>query len=132
MRSLAALLESGYASLMRSILRPIRAVLFALATIALAPAAAHAQDPCRRVSYAGSDFSVCTFDLRRYRIETFLRAPDGEPYGALDKLVRASEGAKLVAAMNAGMYQPDLSPAGLYVEKGRLVKPANTARGKGN
>jgi uncharacterized protein YigE (DUF2233 family) len=117
---------------MRSISRRLRAAALAALAVILAPAIAAAQEPCRKLSYAGSDFSVCTFDLRRYRIETFLRAPDGEPYGSLDKLVRASEGAKLVAAMNAGMYQPDLSPAGLYVERGRLVKPANTAAGKGN
>jgi uncharacterized protein YigE (DUF2233 family) len=106
--------------------------LAALAFLALASTGVAAQEPCRKVAFAGSEFSVCTFDLRRYRIDTVLRAPDGQPYGSLDKFTRAAEGPALAAAMNAGMYQPDLTPAGLYVEKGRMLKPANTAGGHGN
>jgi uncharacterized protein YigE (DUF2233 family) len=109
-----------------------RLAALALVALMLAPSGARAQEPCRNVTFADSEFSVCSFDLRRYRIDTVLRAPDGQPYGSLDKLTRAPEGAALVAAMNAGMYQPDLSPAGLYVEKGRMLKPANTAGGHGN
>jgi uncharacterized protein YigE (DUF2233 family) len=38
----------------------------------------------------------------------------------------------LVFAMNAGMYRPDLSPAGLYIEDGETLRPANAADGPGN
>lgn len=109
-----------------------RLAALALVALALAPSGARAQEPCRKVTFSGSEFAVCSFDLRRYRIDTVLRGPDGQPYGSLDKFTRAAEGPALVAAMNAGMYQPDLSPAGLYVEKGRMLKPAKTAGGHGN
>ncbi len=117
---------------MRTIVLLRRLAAFLLLVVAVAPSGARAQEPCRTVPFEGAEYAVCTFDLRRYRIDTVLRAPDGQPYGSLDKFTRAAEGAALVAAMNAGMYQPDLSPAGLYVEKGRMLKPANTAGGHGN
>jgi len=34
--------------------------------------------------------------------------------------------------MNAGMYEADLSPVGLYIENGKTLKRANTANGPGN
>ena len=132
LRWLAAAAKSGYSEEMRPILLLRRLAAFLLLVVALAPAGALAQEPCRTVPFGGAEYAVCTFDLRRYRVDTVLRAPDGQPYGSLDKFTRAAEGAALVAAMNAGMYQPDLSPAGLYVEKGRMLKPANTAGGHGN
>ena len=119
---------------MRIVARLVRLALaaFCVAVAFSEPRPAAAQEPCRRLVHDGAEYSVCSFDLRRYRIETFLRGPDGQPYGSLDKLARAPEGARLVAAMNAGMYHSDLTPAGLYVEQGRVVKPANTASGRGN
>ncbi len=34
--------------------------------------------------------------------------------------------------MNAGMYDPDLAPVGLYIERGRELVPLNTRSGRGN
>jgi uncharacterized protein YigE (DUF2233 family) len=34
--------------------------------------------------------------------------------------------------MNAGMYREDFSPVGLYVEKGKKLRPLNLASGSGN
>jgi uncharacterized protein YigE (DUF2233 family) len=34
--------------------------------------------------------------------------------------------------MNAGMYEEDLSPVGLYVEDGQTLTPANRRAGAGN
>ena len=41
-------------------------------------------------------------------------------------------GRNLVFAMNAGMYQPDLSPVGLFVAAGQELAPLNAANGSGN
>jgi uncharacterized protein YigE (DUF2233 family) len=38
----------------------------------------------------------------------------------------------LLFAMNAGMYHDDRSPVGLFVDNGRVVKPAVTGGGWGN
>lgn len=34
--------------------------------------------------------------------------------------------------MNGGMYRPDHSPQGLYIEKGAILKSIDTSSGKGN
>lgn len=38
----------------------------------------------------------------------------------------------LLFAMNAGMYQKDYSPVGLYIEDSKVIKKVNTSSGKGN
>lgn len=117
---------------------PFRAAgLFALFWIALAfaPDRARAQaEPCRPLSYEGNDYVVCEIDVRRYRLRTAWRGPDGGPLGSLDRLALAARPAegRLVFAMNGGMYHSDLSPVGLYVEDGQELKRANTAGGPGN
>jgi uncharacterized protein YigE (DUF2233 family) len=88
--------------------------------------------PCSPVSEGGATYTVCTIDLDRYEIRLFWRGPDGLPYGSFSRLAGTSEGRNLAMAMNAGMYDIDLSPVGLYVEGGRELKPANTAGGPGN
>ncbi|NNM74292.1 hypothetical protein HJG44_18190 [Enterovirga sp. DB1703] len=90
-----------------------------------------AEPVCRRVSHEGQGYSVCTADLRRHAVRLFWKAADGDPYGGFRRLVPEA-GPNLLAAMNAGMYDPALAPVGLYVESGRELKPVNTAGGEGN
>ena len=93
---------------------------------------ARAAEPvCRKLSYEGQGYAVCTADLRRQEVRLFWKAPDGDPYGGFRRLLPEA-GPNLVAAMNAGMYDPALAPVGLYVENGRELKAANTANGEGN
>lgn len=64
-------------------------------------------------------------DSRGLRL--FLRDKDGRNYGSLeavDAAVKAS-GRKMIFAMNAGMYEPDRSPTGLFVQDGRPVVALN-------
>jgi uncharacterized protein YigE (DUF2233 family) len=60
--------------------------------------------------------------------------PDGYPYEYLSSLPRAlgDNSRHLLFATNGGMYQPDNSPVGLYVEEGRELVRANTSAGPGN
>lgn len=120
--------------------RAARALRFlALFWIGLAPlgardrAQAQAQ-PCQPLAYQGSDYVVCEIDVRRYRLRTFWRGPDGAPVGSLDRLAQVANPAEgsLVFAMNGGMYHADLAPVGLYVENGQELVRANTANGPGN
>ena len=80
----------------------------------------------------GNGYVVCTVDLDRYDLHLFLRGPDGQPYGGFSRLTASPAGRGLAMAMNAGMYDPDMAPVGLYVEDGRQLKGANTAEGPGN
>jgi uncharacterized protein YigE (DUF2233 family) len=90
--------------------------------------------PCRPVNYEGNSYVVCQFDLRHYTPKLFWKQPNGQPYGSLQNIPR-KDGPKtgqLVFATNAGMYQADRTPLGLYVENGRELVRANIAAGAGN
>lgn len=90
--------------------------------------------PCRAVAFAEGSFTVCTFDLRQTDLRLHWKDSSGEAYGSLGAFVSAEQSSKppLVFAMNAGMYQADASPVGLYVEAGEQLRKANTANGPGN
>ncbi|WP_445503375.1 phosphodiester glycosidase family protein [Microvirga sp. G4-2] len=111
-------------------------ILFAiLVSVGLLTGRAAAQpegDPCRPVQFADSTFVVCTADLRQYEVRLFWRGPGGDVLGSFDRLKETPEGARVAFAMNAGMYDEDRSPVGLYVENGKQLKAANTRNGPGN
>lgn len=93
--------------------------------------AAPAPAPCRPVQAEGETYTVCTVDLRRDKVRLFWRGADGQPYSSLSTL-GDRQGPSLRFAMNAGMYDKDQAPVGLYVEEGRELKGVSTASGPGN
>jgi uncharacterized protein YigE (DUF2233 family) len=106
-----------------------------VAAFLLPPAVSRAEAQgslCRMVLHKGSEFAVCTIDLRRQQVRLFWRGADGQAFGSFSRLLDAPEGANLVFAMNGGMYGEDLAPVGLYIENGREMKQASTAGGPGN
>lgn len=98
--------------------------------LAVSPPAGHAL--CRPLTHEGAGYVLCEIDLRREELRLFWKAPDGQPYGSLARLAEAQTDPLLLAATNAGMYDPDQAPVGLYVENGRRLKAANTMDGEGN
>ncbi|WP_404811440.1 phosphodiester glycosidase family protein [Gemmobacter serpentinus] len=111
----------------------MRKLLAALAFLVM-PAMAVAQDaPCRQTEFDGVAFTLCEVtagqDLRLFHSDASGRLLGS--FGAVDRQLQ-TEGKALAFAMNAGMYHPDRSPVGLYVEQGReahgIVLPAS----KGN
>lgn len=99
----------------------------------ISPAAA-GKGPCEDLAEAGANYTVCTFDTREASIRLFLRDDKGEIYGAFSPLIAAlaQRGETLAFAMNAGMYDEDHVPIGLYIEAGKLQTSANTRSGSGN
>jgi uncharacterized protein YigE (DUF2233 family) len=93
---------------------------------------ASAASPCIRQTYREASYVVCTVDLRAYLVRLFWKDPQQQPYAGFDHLPRRIEDGPIVFAMNAGMYEEDLSPVGLYVEDGRTLRPANLRNGSGN
>jgi uncharacterized protein YigE (DUF2233 family) len=113
----------------------IRVGLLPLLAILLAvPALAAPRSPCQDMEDDGASYTVCAFDARRDQIRLFLADEKGEVYGSFSSLetALARKGEKLAFAMNAGMYDQDRFPVGLYVEDGRTGKRANTRAGAGN
>ncbi|HYX72341.1 MAG TPA: hypothetical protein VE732_06195, partial [Nitrososphaera sp.] len=70
-------------------------------------------------------FTTIRVDVRTERIELFLRDDAGYTFKRFDRLRSwlASRNERLRFAMNAGMFQPDLSPVGLLVQDGQQVSP---------
>jgi uncharacterized protein YigE (DUF2233 family) len=95
--------------------------------------AAASASPCSPLVFEGSDYTICVLDLRTYELRLYWKDENGQPYGGFARLPRSVNGSRPIAlAMNAGMYEADLSPVGLYVEHGKTLKRANTAKGPGN
>lgn len=90
--------------------------------------------PCAERVHDGARYTVCTIRLDRTTIRLVHSGPDGSPYGTLASLPKTDAATKrpLLFALNAGMFHPDLRPVGLYVEGGKQLVKASTARGPGN
>jgi len=85
-------------------------------------------------TFAGRRFTVCRVDLTRQELELFWKDDQGRPFGgfaALEAWLRGRS-RRLVFATNAGMYMEDLTPVGLYVERGKQLRPLNRSRGDGS
>src|SRR5215470_13767199 len=90
--------------------------------------------PCQPVTYEHSEYTVCEVDLQRESVKLFWKKADGHPYEYLSSLPGAlgNRSRRLLFATNGGMYHPDYSPVGLYIEQGRELVRANTSAGPGN
>ena len=60
----------------------------------------------------------------------YLKDETGKNYASLQGLKTSleKENKQLVFAMNGGMYQKNLTPLGLYIEKGKTLKSVNTVK----
>lgn len=101
----------------------------ALSSLAVAETA-----PCARLKHEGRAYVACTVEAGRDGLRLFWKDGAGKPFGGFGPVGAelAKHGEKLAFAMNAGMYQTDLSPVGLYVEAGKELHKANTRSGPGN
>lgn len=89
---------------------------------------------CEQIEFGENPYTVCTVDLTSDRLALFLRDDDGEVFGQFSAIDRAlaTDGQKLVFAMNAGMYHDDRSPVGHYVENGTEIRRVIPNAGPGN
>jgi uncharacterized protein YigE (DUF2233 family) len=83
---------------------------------------------------AGQRYTNCSFIASEKAIEVFNLDRNGEPFRYLSSLAAelAQDGKTLVFAMNAGMYDVNQRPIGLYVEDGKQAKKLNRRGGAGN
>jgi uncharacterized protein YigE (DUF2233 family) len=89
---------------------------------------------CKALSYSGHAYTVCGFNPAREHIELFNLDENDIPLGnfrRLDEKLKA-DGKSLEFAMNAGMFDQNLRPVGLYVENGVEAKKLNRRSGFGN
>ena len=111
-----------------------RAARLWLLVLAVLIGTTQAEAACMSQSYAGNDYTVCRFDLRKDHLRLFSMDDKGEPYGSFFALsaVLDDKGQSLAFGMNAGMYGEDLKPVGLYIEDGKTERKLNRRDGPGN
>ena len=104
----------------------------AIAAVWLLAGAATAET-CRDMVFEAETYAVCQVPFGN-DLRLFLNGPDGQPLGTFERLrdVAAADGKALGFAMNAGMYHPDRSPVGLYVEDGQEISRLVRSAGPGN
>jgi uncharacterized protein YigE (DUF2233 family) len=89
---------------------------------------------CAARTAGDTAFTECRVSLDVEQLELFWRDDTGQPYRQFSSLreALAIKGKQLVFAVNAGMYQPNFSPVGLFVAEGRELVPLNHHVGSGN
>lgn len=86
----------------------------------------------QRFIYNGQAFDVLNVDPAS--VELHWKDVEGEPYQYFSSLKKAlkQQGKTVIALMNAGIYSQTFQPAGLHVEKGKVLRQINDKRGRGN
>jgi uncharacterized protein YigE (DUF2233 family) len=108
--------------------------LAALLLMLIAGCGAAADDrPCAARTFEGSTFKVCRYDPATSELRLALDGPS-VALGSLTALKAqlGADAARVEFAMNAGMYDTNRRPVGLYVEAGRQRKAARLCNGPSN
>ena len=89
--------------------------------------------PC--VLDANIPYHVVAVDAALHELALYWRDPQlGTPFATIRRLnawLEAGEDS-VIAVTNAGIYKRDLTPLGLYIERGIVLSPINLADGYGN
>ena len=112
----------------------IRTVLLACLFLCPAGETRAAAATCETRRFEESRFTVCAFDSRRQDLRLAWTGTDGSALRSFERLKAAlgPEARRVRFAMNAGMYQENGTPVGLYIENGRTRRPLNQRDGTGN
>jgi uncharacterized protein YigE (DUF2233 family) len=93
-----------------------------------------AEAGCGLQQSLGQSYTVCQFESGGVQFELFNLDAAAEPYRYLGNLARdlKQQGKTLSFAMNAGMFDENQRPIGLYIENGKQTKKLNRRSGSGN
>ena len=84
------------------------------------------------LAFDGQTYRVVHIDLKREKLSLHWRDPQtAQPFGSIEALRQWGEahGQRLLFAANAGIYDKQSAPLGLYVENGKTVVPLNLNHG---
>lgn len=113
--------------------RRLIAMAITLSAVLLGRQTAAAQS-CVPDVFEQTNYVVCTADPVKADLRLFWKDANDRPYRTFSAVAEAVrvEQKSLTFAMNAGMYKPDFSPIGLYVEGGKQLVSADTKTLKGS
>jgi uncharacterized protein YigE (DUF2233 family) len=80
------------------------------------------------------DILSYTIDSHRKTVKLYWKDDKEKRFGSIQNLRSwlTNKNQKLIFAMNGGMYKPNHTPVGLYIENGKKLSPVDTAEGIGN
>jgi uncharacterized protein YigE (DUF2233 family) len=89
---------------------------------------------CQSAYKTDDRFVSYIVDPKKQDIQLYWKNDQQEIFKSIARLKNwlSKKNRKLVFAMNAGMYKPDHSPQGLYIEDQQQITPLDTASGSGN
>ncbi len=81
-----------------------------------------------------ASFVSYTVNPKEQKVQLFWKDDQQVIFSSIENLKTwlAKNKKELIFAMNAGMYKPDHSPQGLYIENGLTLTPLDTTKGTGN
>lgn len=90
--------------------------------------------PCVERTYESNHFTLCRADPETSHVRLILTGVSGKPLRSLAGLAPAAEAVKRTPlfGMNAGMYDDQGEPIGLYISGEKFRKPLNQRTGEGN
>lgn len=105
-------------------------VPFLLAALATTSHVAGALET-RDLRFVEADYRIVDIDLSRDALELRWQDADGAALASIERLREwgHGDGRDLAFATNAGIYDSDYRPLGLYIEQGRTLRRLNTSRG---
>lgn len=98
------------------------------------PAPVVSRAACQARTFEGAAFTICNFDRRIDTIEIASNGPSGQPlrsFAALETSLGA-RATKVRFAVNAGMFDGEGDPIGLFVDNGAERRRLNRRKGGGN
>ncbi|MDR2237881.1 MAG: phosphodiester glycosidase family protein [Chryseobacterium sp.] len=89
---------------------------------------------CKEKAEHEENFVIYQVNPQKQNIQLYWKNHQNEILKSIRNLEKytASQNEKLVFAMNGGMFEPDYSPKGLYIENNVVIHPADTSKGNGN
>lgn len=89
---------------------------------------------CSDRTFEGAHFTVCPFDSRTQELRLVDEGRNGLPLRSFEALESAlgHDAPRLIFAMNAGMYDEQGRPIGLFVQDGKERHKLNRRKGGGN
>ena len=115
-------------------MKPAALIIAIVAALGATMPSGRAQPACIRSVFETSSFTVCPVDTRHEDIRIASTDASGAPLRTFDNLAKAlgPDAARVRFAMNAGMFDGQGAPVGLYVEDGVVRVPLSTQSGTGN
>ncbi len=81
----------------------------------------------RQLEFKGNKYAVVSVDLKKAKLKMFWKDNQNQPFKTFQKLEKqlAKNGVKLLAAMNAGIFDKTYTPLGLHIARGQQLHKLN-------